>query len=115
MKAVKALVLLSSAVLISVFSAQAMERGAEDMVLSGGKRGEVPFPHHRHQDALKDCQICHKLFPQEEGVIEALKAKGELKKKKVMNNCTSCHKKMAKAGQKSGPKSCKDCHVKKKK
>lgn len=117
---VKAVFLLVSFLLISfasvaVLSAQDQEMGAADMVLSGGKRGEVPFPHMRHQDALKDCMICHKLFPQEKGSIEGLKEKGELKKKKVMNNCQSCHKKMAKAGEKSGPKSCKDCHIKKKK
>jgi hypothetical protein len=88
--------------------------GAENIVLKGGKRGEVPFPHRQHQKNLGDCQICHSVFPQDPGAIVKLKAEGTLKKKYVMNKlCTKCHKKMKKAGQKSGPTSCAKCHVKK--
>ena len=88
-------------------------QGAENMVLKGGTRGEVPFPHRQHQKNLGDCQVCHSTFPQEPGVIEALKAKGELKKKYVMNKlCTKCHKEKKKAGQPSGPTTCSKCHMK---
>ena len=88
--------------------------GAENIVLKGGKRGKVPFPHRQHQKNLGDCQICHSVFPQESGAVEKLKAEGTLKKKYVMNKlCTKCHKKMKKAGQKSGPTSCTKCHIKK--
>ena len=88
--------------------------GAENIVLEGGKRGEVPFPHRQHQKNLGDCQICHSVFPQDSGAIVKLKAEGTLKKKYVMNKlCTKCHKKMKKAGQKSGPTSCAKCHIKK--
>ena len=88
--------------------------GAENIVLEGGKRGEVPFPHRQHQKNLDDCQICHSVFPQDSGAIVKLKAEGTLKKKYVMNKlCTKCHKKMKKAGQKSGPTSCAKCHIKK--
>ena len=47
------------------------------------------------------------------GSIKALKAEGKLKKKHVMNKlCTKCHKQKKKAGQKSGPTTCKKCHIK---
>jgi hypothetical protein len=55
---------------------------------------DVHFPHHRHQDALGDCNICHDLFPKKLGSIDELKNQGKLKKKQVMQeHCIDCHKK----------------------
>ena len=88
----------------------AEKRGPENMILHGGKRGRVPFPHARHQTTLKDCMICHASFPQEPGSIQKLKADGKLKKKQVMKQCTQCHRKTSKAGQKAGPTRCSTCH-----
>jgi len=89
------------------------DKGAEYIELAGGKRGKVPFPHHQHQARLDDCQICHAVFPQKSGSIKKLQADGKLKKKHVMNKlCTKCHKEKKRAGQKSGPTSCKQCHIK---
>ena len=101
-------------VVLAGMSVAVENKGAEDIVLEGGKQGKVPFPHHRHQTALVDCNICHTLFPQEEGAIERLKAEGKLKKKSdVMNKqCTKCHKAKKKAGEKTGPVTCKACHIK---
>jgi hypothetical protein len=93
--------------------AEGQPRGADDMVLEGGSTGRVPFPHHRHQDALGDCMACHTLFPQEAGSIETLKAEGKLGKKAVMNACSKCHRSLAKSGQASGPTGCKQCHSRK--
>jgi len=91
-------------------------KGAAEIKLPGGKRGPVPFPHHQHQDKLGDCDICHSVFPQKAGVIEALKAEGKLKKKHVMNTlCTKCHKQRKKEGIKAGPTTCAKCHIKEKK
>ena len=88
-------------------------QGAENIKLEGGKRGKVAFPHRQHQKNLGDCQICHAVFPQESGAIRKLKSQGKLKKKYVMNKlCTKCHKKTKKAGQRSGPTKCKNCHIK---
>lgn len=88
-------------------------QGTENLELEGGKRGKVPFPHRQHQKNLGDCQICHSVFPQESGAIEQLKSQGSLKKKYVMNKlCTKCHKVNKRAGQPSGPTSCKKCHIK---
>ena len=90
----------------------AQDMGTKDLVLDGGKQGKVPFPHQAHQTALKDCAKCHSLFPQESSAIKSLQAKGALKKKQVMNQCRNCHKGMKKAGLKTGPTSCKKCHIK---
>ncbi len=88
-------------------------KGAEKIELFGGKKGKIPFPHHTHQDVLKDCNICHADFPQKAGSIEALKAEGKLKKKQVMNKqCIKCHKKKKRAKERTGPTSCSKCHQK---
>lgn len=87
-------------------------KGAEEIKLYGGKKGDVLFPHHRHQAALEDCLTCHDIFPQETGSIDRLKAEGALKKKQVMNRkCTKCHRVLKKEGKPSGPTSCKKCHT----
>jgi len=82
------------------------------MTLQGGKPGDVPFPHHSHQDVLRDCTLCHSLFPQVTGSIEKLKAKGKLKKMEAMKQCQACHKNKAADGQKTGPTKCNECHKK---
>lgn len=111
--------LIMSAVIVSltsgaiVLSVANQDMGPKDIKLQGGKRGNVPFPHQRHQETLGDCDICHTVFPQKTGAIEELKGKGELKKKYVMNKlCTKCHKDRKKAGEPSGPTTCSKCHLK---
>lgn len=94
-------------------SAQSDSKGPETLVLEGGTKGNITFPHREHQNNLRDCKICHTLFPQKAGSIAAMKADGELKKKQVMNKlCLNCHRKMKKAGKDTGPTSCSDCHRK---
>jgi hypothetical protein len=89
--------------------------GAEQIALKGGSRGVVPFPHHRHQNALQDCNVCHSLFPQESGGIERLKAEGKLVKQEVMKkHCIKCHKSLKRQGSPSGPTTCAKCHIRKK-
>lgn len=109
------LLLLTGGVGACLPSASAQpNKGAADIVLDGGKTGPVPFPHHRHQTVLaEDCKICHDTFPQRLGSISEMKAGGELKSKEVMNKlCTSCHKEKQRANEKTGPVSCKKCHIK---
>ena len=109
---VVAMVVLTAGAIV-VNSVAIENEGAENIELFGGKRGKVPFPHRLHQKNLGDCQICHSVFPQETGAIEELKSAGTLKKKYVMNKlCTKCHKQNKRAGQPSGPTSCKKCHIK---
>ncbi len=105
--------LVGIAVSIATMALAVENKGAATMELEGGKRGKVPFPHHQHQNKLVDCKICHDAFPQEKGSIEKLKKAGKLKPKHVMNKqCTKCHKEKKRAGEKSGPITCKQCHIK---
>lgn len=100
--------------IIMFFSVAAaeMNNGAEQMMLFGGSRGKVPFPHRMHQDNLNECGSCHSIFPQLSGAIEDMKAKKKLNKKQVMNKlCLKCHRAEKKAGNKSGPTTCSTCHV----
>ena len=106
------LVLLIGALTVAMAAMASENKGAEQMVLKGGKSGKVSFPHAAHQSRLEDCTVCHGLFPKQAGAIEELKKQGKLKKKKVMRQCAVCHRKTAKAGQKSGPTRCKACHKK---
>ncbi len=90
-----------------------IKNGAENMELSGGSRGKVPFPHRSHQKSLGDCNICHSSFQQKPGSIEELKAKGELEQKQIMNKlCLKCHRAERTAGKPHGPTTCSKCHVK---
>ena len=111
---VKLFVILIITVLSLTTTGIALEnKGAKELEMPGGVRGIVPFPHHRHQNALGNCDVCHTLFPQVRGSIEKLKAEGKLKRKHVMNKlCTKCHRQRIKAGKKSGPISCSTCHQK---
>lgn len=107
-----ALMTVAIAGLAGAYSIQTEDKGAPRMTLDGGKSGPVTFPHLAHQKALEDCSICHTMFPQEAGAIDALKAEGELKPKQVMNKqCTKCHKQFKLEGRKTGPTTCKTCHV----
>jgi hypothetical protein len=119
---IRILLLLGAGVLfftagsVALSVAPVENKGAAEIKLPGGKRGLVPFPHHRHQDKLGDCDICHSFFPQKTGIIKELKAQGKLKKKHVMKKlCTKCHKQRKKEGIKAGPTTCAKCHIKEKK
>jgi len=106
--------LAAGVALAAAVSTPAVEnRGADQITLHGGSRGDVSFPHHRHQKALEDCKICHDTFPQQAGAIDELKNSGDLKPKQVMNKlCTKCHRDRKQAGETSGPTTCTKCHQK---
>jgi len=88
-------------------------KGTEHVSLYGGSWGAVPFPHHVHQRAVKACETCHDVFPQESGSIEALKVSGALEKKQVMDQqCRQCHREMKNKGLATGPTRCRTCHIK---
>ena len=98
---------------ISVASDKAeMATGAMDIKIAGGEKGNIPFPHLRHQESLDDCNICHSLFKQEPRSIESSMARGELEKKQIMNNlCLRCHRSETEKGNKSAPTTCSKCHM----
>ena len=101
-------VLLSAGVIVAGIE----KKGPEQITLDGGQRGVVGFPHGQHQTRLGDCSVCHNIFPQKLGVIKELKSQGKLAKKRVMNHCTGCHRRLVKQGLKTGPTSCRKCHSK---
>lgn len=107
---------LAALIGFGVWTALAVENGgAAQLLLDGGSKGTVSFPHHRHQNVLQDCKICHELFPQEAGAIVKLKREGKLVKKQVMTkHCIRCHKERERQGSASGPTKCSKCHAKKK-
>ncbi len=91
----------------------AQNQGEKTIVMNGGNQGNITLPHHLHQDVIDDCMVCHGDFPKESGSLDALKAAGTLKKKQVMNQtCLKCHRDRKNAGEKSGPVSCSECHIK---
>ena len=85
-------------------------KGAENMVLHGGRFGEVPFAHKKHHEAVGNCNACHNLFPKAKGAISQLMEKGKLRSRQVMGQCTACHFDKNRKGEKSGPTSCGGCH-----
>ncbi len=93
-------------------SASEENRGADKIVLKGGEKGDVSFPHKKHQDTLNDCGKCHTLFPKQPGIIKVMVKQGKLAKKKAMDQCRDCHRETKKAGKVTGPTSCKKCHNK---
>jgi hypothetical protein len=113
MKTRRFTVLLAAAALIASIAVAAENKGADQISIDGGSRGNISFAHHAHQDRLKDCNICHALFPQEPGALSKLKDSGQLKKKQVMNKqCIACHKAEKRAGNKTAPTTCSKCHIK---
>ena len=101
------------AAMLAVTAVGAVNNGAENISIYGGSRGDVPFPHHAHQERLKDCNTCHASFPQEADSLKTMKKAGKLKPKQVMNKqCVKCHKDQKKAGNATGPTTCSKCHVK---
>ena len=112
MKSKLQIILMIGIILAPLLLIAAQNRGAEEMLLSGGKKGDVPFPHSIHQVVLEDCNKCHDLFPQIPGSLEKLKANKKLEKKQVMKQCKNCHKAKKGAGEKTGPTGCKACHSK---
>ena len=98
---------------LSMAATHAANRGPDRIDIFGGRSGNVPFPHAQHQDRIKDCNVCHSVFPQETAAIKKMKEEGMLKPKKVMNlQCIKCHKAEKKTGKPHGPVTCKTCHVK---
>jgi len=103
-------------VMIAAFSIAADKpaepgKGPEKLTITVKEKGDVKLPHKLHQDVLKDCKVCHDVFPKKIGGINELKAAGTLAKKQVMNKqCIKCHNEKKNAGVKSGPTTCTACH-----
>ena len=98
---------------ISSAAVAVQNQGSKEIKLDGGKKGPISFAHHLHQDIVGDCNVCHSIFPKEQGAIKDLIVQKELKKKQVMNKtCLKCHRAKKKAGEDHGPTACSACHIK---
>lgn len=93
--------------------AAATNQGSDKIEIFGGDQGKVPFPHADHQTRLKDCNICHSIFPREADAMKKMKEQGTLQAKKVMNiQCIKCHRQEKREGKPHGPLTCTTCHIK---
>jgi|WetSurMetagenome_2_1015567.scaffolds.fasta_scaffold398446_2 hypothetical protein len=110
-----AVFLLASVIMLlyGLSGAETINKGASEIKISGGDKGDISFPHHKHQEVLQDCKICHSIFPQKIGVIKEMKENGSLQEKQVMDGlCRKCHRERKEAGKESGPITCSECHGK---
>ncbi len=99
--------------LILITTGLAQNYGKKEILIDGGKKGNIVFPHQTHQNSINDCMVCHARFPQKKGGLNESMETGALKKKQVMNKiCLKCHRENKKAGKIHGPVNCSGCHVK---
>ncbi|MBT6340020.1 MAG: cytochrome c3 family protein [Desulfobacula sp.] len=101
------ILILSSAIVF------AQNQGSKEIIINGGKMGNITFPHYTHHGVIQDCMVCHAAFSKEPGALQKAKDLGTLYKKQVMKeSCLKCHLDKKKAGETFGPVKCKGCHVK---
>ena len=89
-------------------------------IMKSNKKAPVTFNHEPHAKAKLDCKVCHHTWKEADGAPKkcsechtARKSGDKLNNKVAMHkSCKDCHKKMKKAGKKTGPPSCKGCHKK---
>lgn len=81
------------------------------------KKPAVTLPHKKHVDSGIACKTCHHkdeagATPKKCTECHTMPATGDAPeaKKAFHDACQKCHKKEAKAGKKSGPTKCEDCH-----
>lgn len=92
-----------SLIALVAFAGTAFAAAPENVIIKNSVKGDVAFPHKKHQDlgVLKECTACHK---------EATGGKiGALGKEKGHANCLTCHKEK---GNGKAPTKCGDCHKK---
>ena len=75
------------------------------------------FPHKKHADAVKPCQMCHHKWYKGEKVKKCVdchtKDSTITAYKAFHDNCKNCHMDIKKAGKATGPTVCTKCHPKK--
>lgn len=124
--------LVLAAFLLCVSNAYAAPPVPDDMLLAApesiqAKKAPVRFSHQKHMAKELECTACHHTW---DGTSKILKCSSagchdQPSKKEKMSfykafhaskapqSCIGCHKAAIKQGNKSAPKSCKQCHPKK--
>ncbi len=69
---------------------------AADKIVLRAENGKVIFTHKKHQEAIKDCKVCHGT------TLGSIKVFGLYRPHEL---CVGCHEE-----KKSGPINCVDCH-----
>jgi len=85
-------------VALSVAVAFAGTAVAAEVIEFPATMGKVTFNHKKHQEALKECKLCHEKGP---GKIEGFG------KDWAHKTCKGCHEE-----KKAGPTKCNECHKK---
>jgi cytochrome c553 len=80
------------------FSAVVWAADSPESIVLPASKGNVTFPHQKHQETLKDCTKCHS--SEAGGTIEGFG------KDIAHKTCKGCHSESGK-----GPTSCSACHV----
>ncbi len=123
MKKIVALVVMVVflAVGVAAFGSPACPAGDLKVTKAEGtaKKAPVNYNHAKHSAVAPDCKSCHHTWKGDgapEKCSECHTAKKDGKKLAIKaalhKTCKDCHKDMKKAGKKTGPTSCKGCHVK---
>jgi predicted CXXCH cytochrome family protein len=69
---------------------------AKDIIVLHSENGNIIFTHKKHQEAIKDCAVCHESAPGKKKIF------GQYRPHKL---CIGCHEK-----KESGPVDCVGCH-----
>ncbi|MBN2808344.1 MAG: cytochrome c3 family protein [Deltaproteobacteria bacterium] len=101
------------------FGNPAAPAGDLKVLMDGAKKPAVTYSHAKHTVAVPDCKACHHTWsgegaPKKCGECHTAKAEGKKLDMKgaLHKNCKGCHSDMKKAGKKTGPTGCNDCHKK---
>lgn len=120
MKKVVALVAMVAFLAVAMVAFGNPAAPAGDLMIAKTKDGKKPavnFSHAKH--AAFDCTKCHHTFKGEGTPQKCAACHTDVKEGKKLDNkkaahqtCRGCHRDMKKAGKKTGPTPCSQCHKK---
>jgi hypothetical protein len=127
MKGYRVLVITVALLLISTGSLAWAQ--PDKIVLLGKTRPAVSFPHNRHVEAGLDCKDCHHIYENGKNILDESKLEegnkeircsachgqnSRLDREQAFHDqCIGCHREYWKKGEKTGPRYCGGCHVRK--
>lgn len=128
MKAIGYRVLMITLAFFWLLNGSPLRAQPDKIELEGKTRPAVTFPHNRHIETGLSCKDCHHLYENGKNVLDEGKLEegnqkircsachgqnSRLDREQAFHNqCIGCHRKYKK-GEKTGPRYCGGCHVKK--